>query len=66
MNSIIISSVIFYIIIVIIAYIVYTSKHYVGGDLSGNAMAKGLLFIYRLGGLFFNKRYFYNHNGFLL
>lgn len=48
-NKIIITSVIIYIIILIIMYIGFSNQQFTGSDAAGNGMAKGLTFFYGLG-----------------
>lgn len=48
-NKIIITSVVIYVIILIIMYIGFSNQQFTGSDAAGNGMAKGLTFFYGLG-----------------
>lgn len=51
-NKIIITSVVIYVIILIIMYIGFSNQQFTGSDAAGNGMAKGLTFFYGLAILF--------------
>lgn len=48
-NKIIITSVVIYVIILVIMYISFSNQQFTGSDPAGNGMAKGLTFFYGLG-----------------
>lgn len=52
-NRIIITSVVLYIIILVMMYIHYSNQQFTDSDPAGNGMAKGLTFFFGLGLLFF-------------
>lgn len=52
-NRIIITSVVLYVIILIIMYICYSNLRFTGSDAAGNGMSQGITFIYGLVILFF-------------
>jgi len=48
-NKIIITSVVIYVIVLVIMYVSFSNQQFTGSDAAGNGMAKGLTFFYGLG-----------------